>query len=395
MPDLSAVRDMLPGVHDTVYLNTGTCGPLPTVAFEAMQQELARDLTKARIDGDHFPDLLRTADQVRASVARAIGAQPSEIAVTASTTDGMYSAIMGYRWQPGDELLLTNLEHPGGLIPSFIARRRYGMRVRVVDLGMGGGEPAEIVAAFERAITPRTRMIVLSHVSYTTGARLPLAEITALAHAHDILVVADAAQACGALELDMHAIGVDVYACSGQKWLCGPDGTGALYVRSDRVSEFEQTFISRGTRRETMDYFGASIAPNPGATRFDTAGRNLILMRGQIAATDWVAGELGMPWVSSRIDEIARHTHAQLSTMPGVKVVTPVEALAGLIAFNVEGIDGATLTARLAAEHNVTIRFVNRYINNPDAARVSVGFFNTEEDIARFTDGIRAIQKTL
>ncbi|HUG14689.1 MAG TPA: aminotransferase class V-fold PLP-dependent enzyme [Thermomicrobiales bacterium] len=394
MPDIKTVRDMLPGVSDTVYLNTGTCGPLPQLAYDEMSDELRLDLTKARISSDHFPRIMQSRNAVRAVVAAAIGADPAEIAVTSSTTDGMYSAILGYRWQAGDELLTTNIEHPGGLIPSFLAKRRFGVRVRVVDLGLGGGEPTDVVKAFERAITPRTRMIVLSHVSYTTGSKLPLKQIVGLAHAHDVLVVADAAQSYGALNLDVHDIGVDAYACSGQKWMCGPDGTGALYVRADRAGEFEQTFVSGGTIRESLDYYGASYAPAFGAARFDTAGRNVGLMRGQIAATRWINEDLGADWVSSRITEIAEHAYQELARLKNVTLVTPREALAGLIAFNVSGISGSDLAARMASEHNVTIRFVTKYINNPDAARVSLGFFNTKDDVSRLVDGIKTVQKT-
>lgn len=395
MVDINAVREMLPGVSDTVYLNTGTCGPLPRIAYDEMADELRLDLTKARISSDHFPRIMQGRNDVRAVVAAAIGADPGEIAVTSSTTDGMYSAILGFRWQAGDELLTTNIEHPGGLIPSFLAKRRHGLRVRVVDLGLGGGETADILRAFERSITGKTRMIVVSHVSYTTGAKLPLKEIVELAHAHDVLVVADAAQSYGSLHLNMHDLGVDAYACSGQKWMCGPDGTGALYVRAARVSEFEQTFVAGGTIRESLDYYGASYAPAFGAARFDTAGRNVGLMRGQIAATRWINEDLGTDWASARITEIAEHTHKELGALPGVSMVTPREAMAGLIAFNVDGISGSDLAARLASEHNVTIRFVTKYINNPDAARVSLGFFNTTDDVARLVEGIQAVQKSL
>jgi L-cysteine/cystine lyase len=395
MQDINAVRDMLPGVTDTVYLNTGTCGPLPRLAHDEIADELRLDLTKARINSDHFPRILQSRNDVRAAVASAIGANPTEIAVTSSTTDGMYSAILGYRWLAGDELLITNIEHPGGMIPSFLVKRRHGVRVRVVDIGLGGGDPSDIVKAFERSITSRTRMIVLSHVSYTTGAKLPLKEIVALAHSHDVLVVADAAQSYGALSLDMHDLGVDAYACSGQKWMCGPDGTGALYVRAARVGEFEQTFVSGGTIRESVDYHGASYAPAFGSARFDTAGRNVGLMRGQIATTRWITEDLGADWVSDRISELGGHTYDELARVKGVSVVTPREALAGLIAFNVEGISGSDLAARLAAEHNVTIRFVTKYINNPDAARVSLGFFNTREDVAKLIEGIQSVQKAL
>ncbi len=147
--------------------------------------------------------------------------------------------------------------------------------------------------------------------------------------------------------------------------------------------------------RETMDYYGGSIAPAFGAVRFDTAGRNVALLIGQAVSTRWISQDLGMDWVEERINQIAGYTHQRLSEMSGVAVVTPREALAGLIAFNVDGITGPDLTKRLADEHNVTIRFVTKYINNPDAARVSLGFFNIEEDVDRFIDGVTAIQGSL
>lgn len=395
MTEINAVRDQLPGVSDTVYLNTGTCGPLPLVAYEAMQEEMRHDLTKARIDSDHFPNIGRKRSEVREAVASYVGADPSEIAVTASTTDGMYVSILGYRWQPGDELLLSNIEHPGGMVPSFLVKRRYGVRVKVVDIGLGGGDPAEIVAAFERAITPRTRMIVISHVSYTTGAKLPLKQLVEMAHAHDVLVVADAAQSYGPLALDLHDIGVDAYAGSGQKWMCGPDGTGMLYIRADRTGDFEQTFVAGGMTMGTLDYYGGSYAPAIGAARFDTAGRNTILTAGQAAATRWIANDLGKEWVTSRVAEMAGLAYDELSRLKGVTMVTPKAAGAGLIAFNVNGISGPDLSARLAQDHGVTIRFVTKYINNPEAARVSLHFFNTPEDIGALTEGIQSIQGTL
>ena len=395
MPDINEIRDNLPGVTDTVYLNTGTCGPLPQHVYDLMEAEMRTDLTKARIDSDHFPKIMRSRTKVREVVAAAVGADPSEIAVTSSTTDGMMQTIVGYRWQPGDELLISNIEHPGGLVPSFLAKRRNNLRMRVVDLGLGGGDPADIVAAFERAITPRTRMIVLSHVSYTTGAKLPVKEITAMAHAHDVLVVVDAAQSYGALDLDLHDLGVDAYAGSGQKWMCGPDGTGMLYVKASRVGEFEQAFVAGGILRESMDYLGGSVAPAAGAARFDSAGRNVALLVGQIAATEWVSQSIGKGVVAERIRDLGGLAWDELSRIKGITMVTPREAMAGLIAFNVDGIAGPDLSKRMSDEQNVTIRYVTKYINNPEAARVSISYFNTPEDIGHLLEGIQSIQSSL
>lgn len=394
MPDIKEIRKMVPAVEQTAYLNTGTCGPVPLVAYEAIKAELELELTPARIDSNHFPAMAEARDEVRSIVAAAINANPSDIAITHKTTEGMYIGIMGYRWQRGDELILSNIEHPGGMLPSFLAKRRYGVRIRVADVGLGGGDPADIVKAFEEKITPRTRMIVLSHVSYTTGATLPLKEIVEMAHAHDVLVVADAAQTFGALHLDMQDLGVDVYACPGQKWACGPEGTGSTYIRPSSIGDFEQTFLGSPVR-DSMDYYSGTFTPAPGAARFDTAGANVGQTKGQAAATKWVTQDVGAAWVEERIKKLSTTTWDKLNKLKGVEVVTPKEALSGLIAFTVEGIDPPDLSRRLAEEHNVTIRYVQKYINNPDAARVSLGFYNNEDDIDRFLTGLKAIQKSL
>lgn len=385
---------MVPAVEQTAYLNTGTCGPMPRVAYDAIKEELEKELTPSRIDSSHFPTMGENKNAVREAVAAAINADPSEIAITHRTTEGMYIAIMGYRWQAGDEIILSNIEHPGGMLPSFLAKRRYGVRVRVADIGLGGGDPASIVKAFEEKITPRTKMIVISHVSYTTGAMLPVKEITAMAHSHNVLMVVDAAQTFGAMKLDMQDLGVDFYACPGQKWACGPEGTGSLYVRASSTGEIEQNFAG-GMMMGTMDYYGGSFAPPPGAARFDTAGANVGQTAGQLAATKWVTKDIGVDWVEDRIKKLAGSTHDKLSKIKGIEVVTPKEALAGLIAFTVEGIEPPDLSKRMSEEHNVTIRYVNKYINNPDAARVSLGFYNNEDDVERFIDGIKKVQKSL
>src|SRR5690606_27999471 len=162
----------------------------------------------------------------------------------------------------------------------------------------------------------------------------------------------------------MQDMGVDVYACPGQKWACGPEGTGATYIRSSSIGEFEQNFAG-GMLMGSMDYYGGSFAPPPGAARFDTAGANVGQTVGQAVATKWVTQDVGLGWIEDRIGKLANTTWDKLDKLKGVEVVTPKEALAGLIAFTVEGIEPTELNKRLAEEHNVTIRYVQKYINNP------------------------------
>lgn len=385
------IRREMPAVENTVYLNTGTCGPLPRRTVAAMQEVQNEELLQGRIAPGHYPGIMAAKTAAKEAVAGVLGCTPNDVAIAGRTTDGMNIAIAGYRWQRGDEIITSNIEHPGGLMPMFVTKRRYGTRIRVADIGVGGMKTAETVRQFEQLITPRTRMIVISHISYTTGAVLPVKEITAMAHSHDVLVAVDAAQSFGSLPLDMANLGADLYACPGQKWICGPEGTGSLYVRPSSLGEIEQTF-GGGMVMGSLDYYGASFTPAVGAGRFDVGGYNLPMLVGQKVSTEWIRDEVGLDWAYARISRLGQYAHKMLSGMKGVTVVTPEDHLAGLVAFTVDGIEPIELKNRLLAEHNVTIRDVVKYINNPNALRLATGFYNTEEDLDRLGAGMKAIQ---
>lgn len=390
---IEAIRDEAPAVRATVYLNTGTCGPLPRRAVAAIREAFEGELAHGRIGPDHYPTMAALVSDVKATVADVVGCNPEELALTRHTTDGMNIALAGLAWRPGDEIIVTNIEHPSGLLPSFLARRRYDVVTRVADIGLGGGSAERIVAAIERQITPRTRLIVLSHIPYTTGAVLPLAEITAMAHARGVRVLADAAQSYGQIPLDLHALGVDYYAMPGQKWMCGPEGTGVFYARAASLDALEQTFAGPfGMVFGTLDYLGATYELRAGAGRFDVGSMSLPLLAGQLAATRWIRDDVGLPAATQRIRQLGHYAAATLGALEGVRVVTPADCMAGLVAFTVEGFDPEDLTRRLLAEHNITIRFVDQYINNPRAARISTGFYNTREDIDRLVAAIHTLR---
>ncbi|HEY7909392.1 MAG TPA: aminotransferase class V-fold PLP-dependent enzyme [Thermomicrobiales bacterium] len=388
------IRQEMPATLNTVYLNTGTCGPLPRRTVTAMQETMMEELEQGRIAPNHYPGLMAARTAAKNAVADVLGCTPNDVAIAGRTTDGMNIAIAGYPWQRGDEIITSNIEHPGGLMPTFLTKRRYGTRVRVANIGVGEMKKGDTVREFERLVTPHTRMIVISHISYTTGAVLPVKEIAAMAHSHDILMAVDAAQSFGSLPLNMDDLGADFYACPGQKWICGPEGTGSLYVRPSSIGEIDQTF-GGGMERGSLDYYGASFAPAAGAGRFDVGSYNLSLLVGQKASTEYIRDEVGLDWAYARIKRLGEYAHKLLSGMKGITVVTPEEHLAGLVAFTVNGIGPTDLKNRLLAEHNVTIRDVNKYINNPDALRLATGFYNTEEDLDRMADGIKAVQKSL
>lgn len=392
---VQGIREEMPAVLHTVYLNTGTCGPLPRRTIAAMQQTQDEELLHGRIAPNHYPELANAIKGVKEAVAGVVGCETSELALCRHTTDGMNMAIAGYAWQAGDEIVTSNIEHPSGLLPIFLAKRRFGVEVRVADIGIGAASTEEIVGAFEREITPRTRMLVVSHIPYTTGTVLPLKEIVAMAHSHGVLVTVDAAQSYGQIPLDLHDLGVDFYAMPGQKWMCGPEGTGVFYARAESRERIEPSVIGPfGVEMGSLDYLGGTYVPSKGAAYFDVGSVNLPLLVGQRTSTEWIRDGVGVAWATQRIAALGQYAAEILSGMDGVRVVTPRERMAGLVAFVVEGIDPEDLMNRLYSEHNITVRFVTKYINNPRSNRLSAGFYNSEADLDQLGEAIRRIQQS-
>ncbi|MFZ2422508.1 MAG: aminotransferase class V-fold PLP-dependent enzyme, partial [Anaerolineae bacterium] len=240
MLTLDQIRQELPAVQRAVYLNTGSNGPLPRAAAVAMAEAAARELNEGRIVPTAWQVFSETKIRLREDFAALLHAPPTSVALTHSTTEGVNLALWGLNWQAGDEVITTTLEHPGVTVPLTLLRQRAGVTVRFAEVGLGQAE--RVLDALSRAFTRRTRLVALSHVSYSSGAVFPLAEIVELAHRHGAWVLVDAAQSLGAIPVDVTALGVDFYACSGQKWLCGPEGAGALYVHPDRFDDLLPAF---------------------------------------------------------------------------------------------------------------------------------------------------------
>ncbi len=383
-----AIREAMPAVTRHVYLNTGTYGPLPLVAAEVMRVILEEELADGRIVPERYPLAAETKQRARAEVARLLACSPRNIALTRHTTDGLNLAVMGINWQPGDEIVTTDMEHPGGQGPVFNVARRYGVVVRTARLGDGSGDVAGVI---ERLLTRRTRMIVISHLTWNTGAVLPIDEVVALAHRHGALVVVDGAQSAGSIPVDVAALGVDVYAIPGQKWLCGPEGTGAVYVSDEAMDVLNLTVVGYASLAAGgLEIAGSYLLPKPTAERFEAGGVNLPAIAGQAASLAWIRECVGYEWAYRRIAELGQYAWHSLSRLPGVTVLTPRDRMAGLVSFTVEGIDPPTLVQKLW-EHNIVIRS----ITHPPCARLSAGFYNNEEDIDRLVQAIAEIRRDL
>jgi L-cysteine/cystine lyase len=346
------------------YLNAGTNGPLPRAAAEAMRLELTASADQPRITRAAFDGMFAVRDRARAALARSVAAPPEQVALTSSTTQGLGLVVAGVDWRPGDEVLTTTEEHQGLLSPLEVIGRRHGVVVRKL--------PADEIGA---AIGPRTRMVAVSHVLWTTGRVLDLAALAAACREHDALLLADGAQSAGAIAVDAPASGADFYAFSGQKWLLGPQGSGGLWVAPSRVEELWPA-VSGYLNLEQ----GQVGVYKSTAGKFDGGSVDTVTLAGIAAAIEWVESLPGgrAAWLD-QTGQQAERARTRLASVPGVHVNDPGPDRAPLIALSVEGAGDLPALMAMLAERGVLVR----YIPGTPYLRVSIGAWTTDEDVER------------
>jgi L-cysteine/cystine lyase len=383
LPDdqkIPAVREALPSTAAGIYLNTGAVGPLPRETAHAMAEAEAWELRTGRADRNSWQESIQRRAEARASVAAILATDPSSIALGHAATDGMNVAALSIDWKPGDRAVTTSLEHPGGMGPLWAARARHGVELDVVD--MGSGDPATVIEAMDRAIVPGTRLVAISHVSWATGFKLPVREIAEIAHLRGAIMAVDGAQAVGAIPVAPDDLGVDFYSIPGQKWLLGPEGMGATWCAPGMLDD-SRMGAAGWASFESMDLVGNG-KPWPDARRFETASLHAPSVLGMARSAAWLSMFVGLPWVFERIARLANQAALMLAEVPGVEVLTPRGSMAGLVAFRISGWKAAHALRELEQR----TLCIARTVPPLDAIRISVGFFNTENELRRFRDGV-------
>jgi len=386
LPDaekLAAVRDALPALSAGIYLNTGSVGPLPAETAAAMAEMTDYELRLGRSHRDYFDAFLERLAEARGAVAAVIGADVDSVAISHSTSQAMNLAVWSVDLQPGDRIVTTTAEHPGGLGPVMVAGRRFGADVVAVDVG-DGGDDEKTLAAMDAAIVPGTRLVALSHVLFTTGGRLPIAAIAELAHARGALVAVDGAQAVGAIPVSVADLGVDFYAVPGQKWLLGPEGTGALWVSPAVIERALPSVVSFFSFERLTP---AEAVPWPDARRFDDTNFYKPGIIGLARSCGWLSMYVGLPWIHERGQAMAARAAERLASIPGVELLTPRARMATLLTFRIGGWDAEPALAELAGRTFA----IARTIPDLNALRLSVGFFTTEAEIERVASAVELI----
>jgi selenocysteine lyase/cysteine desulfurase len=355
--DAAAFRAQFPVFERVSYLNAGTEGPLPQRAADAVRERIAAELTGGRSGKPYMEAVVELAANLRAGYARVLGCDPGDVALTGSTTDGVNTVLSGLAWSSGDEILTSDEEHPGLLAPLGRLIRQSGVRVRVVPFAELAGE-----------VTPETRLVACSHVSWVSGRVVDSAALAATG----VPVLLDAAQGIGAVAVDVHALGCAFYAGSGQKWLCGPEGSGCLYVRRDALDELTVPWPGYGSLADAKQ--ALESGPAEGAKRLDH-GFPPGLRSAWALASLGVFEDAGWEWVNQRAAELAAR-FAQGLAERGLEVGP--RGRSTLVSWKCRAQDIDAEVARLAEAG-----FVVRSILSHGLIRASVGAWSSEEELTR------------
>ena len=358
--DVLGLRAEFPVLQARAYLNAGTDGPLPTAAVQAAAQELQREADEGRAFA-HFQRRGELNDRLRATYARALAADPADVALTTCTSDGIAMTIAGLALGEGDEIVTSDEEHPGLLGALGAARELRGVSIREVPM-------RELAAA----VGPRTRLVACSHVGWMSGLLAPaqLAQV-------DVPVLLDGAQGIGAVPVDVRALGCDAYAGAGQKWMCGPDGLGMLYVSRELSERLEVT--RRGYANLLDPNAGVQARLHEDARRFDTMSLSAETVACGLAAAELLES-VGWSAVHERARTLAA-TLAERLAEQGREIAPRDDTT--LVSFT--SADAEAERETLAASGCIV-----RNIPGRPWLRASVGAWNDESDLDRLLASLAA-----
>lgn len=347
-----AARAAFPVVEDCVYLNTASVGAVSTVYAETLARRTDDDVSLGRALADHFEQLDRARSALRDELATILAVEAGQLVLTQGTTSGFESVVDNLRWQPGDEVICTDLEHDACRLTLARAARRHQLDLRTASIRQD--DPTN-VDSITQLVSSRTKLIAFSETSFETGLRLPVEKIVAIAKSTGAATLMDAAQAFGAVPLQLRELDVDFCAMPLQKWLCGPEGIGTLYC-------------------------------HPGSEQFlcdslqDRVVQGLPVLEATLAQLRWQRAELGWDWIYQQIAALARHAHQALGLVPRSRLLTPADQ-GGLTTVTFDDIDSQPIASKLEMRN-----FRVRHLPELNAFRIATACFNTPGELDELVD---------
>jgi selenocysteine lyase/cysteine desulfurase len=357
---------------DEIYLNNGTVGSSPAPVLRAVFDAYNSTEKMDQADPEDYPIWGYAAwDEFRDPLAEFVGCTRDEIALVRNATEANSYIANGIDMQRGDEVLMTDQEHPGGEHPWNLRAKRYGVVVKKVALPKPVKDANQVLNLFNDAITPRTRVMFFSHITTATGVVLPAKELSALARTKGILSAVDGAHVTGMMRLNLHELGCDLYSSSPHKWLQAPKGSGFLYVRDEVIDRVWNTIATEGWDE-----------PKLRAERFQRIGSSNVPSLWGLRAAIKLANDIGMDRIERRHRQMCDYILGEMLKRRAESWTSPDPALRCAIAtVNVPPIQRMDLENWMWKQHKIRIRG-----GEPSKLRLSTPYYLSKKDIDRFLE---------
>jgi len=361
-----------------IMMNNGTLGPMPKPVFNTLMRTFRVQVTNSYDSYNYLPTF---REAIRSKLAEFVNASPDEISLTSNTTEGINIVVNGLDMKPGDEVLVTSLEHPGHINPWRLKEKRAGIKITEVPMPLFPKTTKEIVDAFAAAITPKSKIISISHTVFITGLIMPLKELSQLAHDRGLLILADSAHGIGMMDLDMHELGIDFFMSSPYKWMGAPTGIGLLYVKKDVIDQVWPTIVSSGWDTMTT------------AAKLDPQGQRSDALLFALDEAMNFQNKIGRTRIERRIKVLAGHLKQELAKIPGVKIQTPTDPYlsAGLTKFSADGVDSARLVEYLRDKYNLVVRTAGSPAAGTYGVRVSTPIYVSTKEVDMVVDAVKTL----
>ena len=355
---------------DEVYLNNGTVGSSPLPVLRAVFEGYNETEKMAQNDPEDYPIWGYAAwNEFRDPLASFVGCNRDELALLRNATEANSYIANGIDMKEGDEVLMTDQEHPGGEHPWNLRAKRYGIVVKKVTLPKPVPNAAAVLNSFSDAITPRTRVIFFSHITTVTGVVLPVKELSALARSKGILSAVDGAHVIGMMKLNVHELGCDMYSSSPHKWLMAPKGTGFLYVRDEVIDRVWNTLATEGWNDTKIR-----------AERFQRIGSSNVPALWGLRAAVTFANQIGMERIERRHRESADFILKEMTKRGAESWTSPdAELRCAIAAVNVAPIQIAEIENWMWKNKRIRIRG-----GAPSKIRLSTPYYLLKKDVERF-----------
>ncbi|MBN1683389.1 aminotransferase class V-fold PLP-dependent enzyme [Candidatus Bathyarchaeota archaeon] len=388
MERFDEIRGQLHLQDKVIAVNAGSWGPLCESARRAIIKGY-QDEAASR--GDN-PELMKLSsglgryDTIITEAKKTVGVfltcSPDEVALCDSSTTAMNIFLWGIKWRKGDEILTCSLENPAAMIPIKILEERMGVKLKIIDQGNGEHDSSEAIC---ESINHKTRFVLISDVNYATGGREDLTSISKAAHDSCALVLADGVQAVGTSEVNVQQFNVDGYALNRHKFLCGPDGAGALFIRKEVLDEVKPTYsgVFSSIKHASSD----KVKLHPSAQRYEVSTRPLPVIEGGTAAMEWIRDEIGLPFILKHTQKLYQELWDRLTSIPGVKVFSK-RYQRSLLSFTIKGIESKKVVEKLREDYIYT-RVIEA--TKPHCVRISIGFWNRNSDIEKIEKAVKTI----